>query len=192
VPMRRRTWFVDGRGSRLAAGRRPLAGAGVPAASGSRSWCRRREGRARRWWPPHRWWPGRRRAALRTAAAAPRSAGPGPGRARSPPTQSIEHKFESGSGTLRSPTGPRTAWVGRAGAATQRTLGDSRGQQETTNVKVSSGFAAIDVGSEIPGLGFHTAEPTWFCQCTRPSRSPSTCRPFFAADCGGRFLYRYW
>jgi hypothetical protein len=48
--------------------------------------------------------------------------------------------------------------VGRAGAATRRNLGDNKGQQETTNVEVSSGFAAIDVGSEIPGLGFHTAE----------------------------------
>jgi hypothetical protein len=54
--------------------------------------------------------------------------------------------------------GPLTAWVGRAGAATRRNLGDSKGQQETTNVEVSSGFAAIDVGSEIPGLRFHTAE----------------------------------
>jgi hypothetical protein len=42
--------FVDGRGSRPAAGRTPLAGAGVPAASGSRS-CRRRGCRARRWRP---------------------------------------------------------------------------------------------------------------------------------------------
>jgi transposase InsO family protein len=40
--------FVDGRGSRLAAGGTPRAGAGGPAASGSRSWCRRREGTARR------------------------------------------------------------------------------------------------------------------------------------------------
>jgi hypothetical protein len=48
--------------------------------------------------------------------------------------------------------------VGRAGAATRRNLGDSNGQEGTTNVEVSSGFSAIDVGSEIPGLGFHTAE----------------------------------
>jgi hypothetical protein len=45
--------FVDGRDSRLCVGRTPLAGAGVPAASGSRSWFCRRGGRARRWLPPH-------------------------------------------------------------------------------------------------------------------------------------------
>jgi hypothetical protein len=50
-----------------------------------------------------------RRAAPRTAPAAPRSAGPSPGRARSPPDQRIEHKFESGSRTLRSPIGPLRA-----------------------------------------------------------------------------------
>jgi hypothetical protein len=83
LPMRPRTEFVDGRGIHLAAGRTPLVGAGAPAASGSRSWCHRRGCRARRWRPPYRWWPGRRRAALRTAPAAPRSAGPGPGRAKS-------------------------------------------------------------------------------------------------------------
>jgi hypothetical protein len=43
---------VGGRGSRLAAGRTPLAGAGAPAASGSRPWSRRRRCRARRWRPP--------------------------------------------------------------------------------------------------------------------------------------------
>jgi hypothetical protein len=58
-------------------GRRPQAGVGVPAASGSRSWCRRRGGTARRWRPARGRWPGRRRAAPRTAAAVPRSAGPG-------------------------------------------------------------------------------------------------------------------
>jgi hypothetical protein len=54
VSIRRRNGFVDGRGTRLAAGRTPLAGAGVPAGSGSRSWCRRRGRRAQRWRPPHR------------------------------------------------------------------------------------------------------------------------------------------
>jgi hypothetical protein len=49
--------------------------------------------------------------------------------------------------------------VGRAGAATRRNVGDNKGQQETTNVEVSSGFAAIDGGSEIPGLGFHCDDP---------------------------------
>jgi hypothetical protein len=38
---------------------------------------------------------------------------------------------------------------------------DSNGQQQTTNVEVSSGFPAIDVGSEIPGLRFHTAKGTY-------------------------------
>jgi hypothetical protein len=49
-------------------------------------------GRARRWPPPHRWWRGRCRAARRTAPTAPRSAGPVPGRARSPPRQDLEYK----------------------------------------------------------------------------------------------------
>jgi hypothetical protein len=39
--------FVDGRGSRLGADRTLLGAAGTSAASGSRSWCRRRGGRAR-------------------------------------------------------------------------------------------------------------------------------------------------
>jgi hypothetical protein len=97
--------FVDGRGSRHAAGRMPPAGAGVPAASGSRSWCRRRGGTAQHWPPPHRWWPGRHRAAPRTAPAAPRSAGPGLGRAKSPPEQAIEHVFEILSAMLPTATG---------------------------------------------------------------------------------------
>jgi hypothetical protein len=50
--------FVDGRGSPLAAGRTPVAGAGAPAASGSRSWCRRRGCRARPWRPPRGQWSG--------------------------------------------------------------------------------------------------------------------------------------
>jgi hypothetical protein len=40
--------------------------------------------------------------------------------------------------TLRSPTGLLRARVGRAGAATQRNLGDSKGQQGITNLEVSS------------------------------------------------------
>jgi hypothetical protein len=118
--------FVDGRGSPLAAGRTPLAGVGVPAALGSRSWCRRRGGRARRWRPPPGSWPGRHPAAPRTAPAAPRSAGPRPGRARSPPDQRIEHKFEDGSGTLRSPTGPLRVWVAALGSQLSRTWGQQR------------------------------------------------------------------
>ena len=48
---------------------------------------RRRGSRARRWRPPRRWWPSRRRAVPRTTPAAPRSADPRPGRAKSPPEQ---------------------------------------------------------------------------------------------------------
>jgi hypothetical protein len=161
--MGRRSGFVDGRGTRLAAVRTPLAGAGAPAASGSRSWCRRRGCRARRWRPSPGWWPGRRRAAPRIAPAAPRSAGPSPGRARSPPNQGIEHKFESGSGTLRSPTGPLRAWVGRAGAATRRNLGDSKGQQGTTKAEVSGRQQGMAWAAKLL-TGFHTAEPTGFCR----------------------------
>ena len=105
--------FVDGRGSRLGAGRTPLGAADAPAASGSRSWCRRRGGRAPPWRLVRGRWRGRRRAAARIAPAEPRSAGPRPRRARSPPNQRIEHKFEIGSGALRSPTGPGWAALGR-------------------------------------------------------------------------------
>jgi hypothetical protein len=105
--------FVDGRDSRLAAGRTPLAGAGAPAASGSRSWCHRRGGRARRWRPPRGWWPGRCRAAPRIALTVPRSAGPGPGHAKSPPKQTIEQRFDAESGIL--PTPDRTGrWARRS------------------------------------------------------------------------------
>jgi hypothetical protein len=52
-------------------------------------------------------------------------------------TPTLEHRFESGLGTLRSPTGPISAWVGRAGAATERNLVDSSGQQGITNLEVS-------------------------------------------------------
>jgi hypothetical protein len=85
--------FVGGQGSRLAAGRTPLVGTGVPAASGSRSWCRQRVHTARRQRLPPGEWPSRRRAAPRTATTAPRSAGPGPGHAKSPPSQAIELMF---------------------------------------------------------------------------------------------------
>jgi hypothetical protein len=143
MPRHRRSGFVDGRSSRLAAGRTPRVGAGVPAASGSRSLCRRRGCTARPWRPARRRWPGRRRAAPRIAPAAPRSAGPSPGRASSPPNQGIEHKFESESRTLRSLTRQLRACTGRAGAATRRNLGNSNGQQETTDVEVSSHFTAF-------------------------------------------------
>jgi hypothetical protein len=51
------------------------------------------------------------------------------------------------------------------------------GQQETTNVEVSSGFPAIDVGSEIPGLGFHTAEATGVAILTAVRGCSTTSRP---------------
>jgi hypothetical protein len=118
--------FVDGRGSRLVAGGTPLGGAGAPAASGSRSWCRRRGCTAQRWRPPRRWWPSQRRATPRTAPAAPRSAGPGPGRARSPPNQAIEHKFEGASGRLRSPTGRSEPGCAAPGPQLSRAWGTAR------------------------------------------------------------------
>jgi hypothetical protein len=72
--------------------------------------------------PPLGWWPSRRRAAARTAAAAPRSAGPGPGRAKSPPGQPIELMFEGASGMLPTAAGraagaqrrPSRLWSGRS------------------------------------------------------------------------------
>ena len=66
-----------------AVGGRPRAGVVAQAASGSRSWCRRRGCTARPWRPPRGPWPGRRRAAPRTAPAAPPLAVPGQGRAKS-------------------------------------------------------------------------------------------------------------
>ena len=101
----RQPGFGGGRGSRLAAGRTPLAGAGAPAASGSRSWCRRHGGRAQRWSPPLGGRPARRRAAPRTAPAALRSADPALGRAKCPPRQDIERMFEIESGMLLTATG---------------------------------------------------------------------------------------
>ena len=84
----------DGPGTHLAAGCMPQAGVGVPTASDSRPRRRRRGGWARHLRPPHRGSPSRRRAAPRSAPTAPRSAIPGQVRARSPPTEPIEHKFE--------------------------------------------------------------------------------------------------
>jgi hypothetical protein len=136
--------FVDGRGSRLGVGRMPLAGAGAPAASGSRSWCRRRRCRARRWRPPHRWWPGRRRAAPRTAAAAPRSAGPGPGRAKSPPEQVIEQVFGTESGMLPTATG----WTagGTLGGTKPRPARVNSGQSWRGNDLVDGSFRRCAAG----------------------------------------------
>jgi hypothetical protein len=98
-----------GRRSRHGAGRTPQAGAAAQAASGSRSWCHQRGRTARAWRPARGRRPSRRRAALRTAPMAPRSAGPGPGLAKSPPRQASEHMFGVESGMLPSATG----WIGR-------------------------------------------------------------------------------
>jgi hypothetical protein len=121
--------FVDGRGSRLGAGRTPRAGAGAPAASGSRSWCRRRGYTARPRRPARGRWRGRRRAAPRTAPVALRSAGPSPGRAKSPPNQVIERMFENASARLLSPTGPLRVWVVAATRRNPGTTTDSRANE---------------------------------------------------------------
>ena len=43
------------------------------------------------------------------------------------------------------------------GAADGQNLGDSQGQQGTTNLEVSGRFTAPGPGRETAGLGFHTA-----------------------------------
>src|SRR5215211_9370379 len=130
---------VGGRRSRPGGGRTPRVGAAAQAASGSRPWRRRRGGRARRWRPPRGWWPGRGRAAARIAPAAPRSAGPALGRARSSPNQGIEHEFDTESGmvltaTSRSPPsvaalGPRTGGTWRSAAVWRRRSWDANAQE---------------------------------------------------------------
>jgi hypothetical protein len=101
--MHRRSKCVGGRGSRPGAGRTPQAGGAAQAASGSRPRYRPRGGTARCLRPAPGWFPSPRRAAPRTALAVLRSAGPGPGRARSPPRQGIEHVFETQSRMLLTP-----------------------------------------------------------------------------------------
>ena len=124
---------VAGRRSRPDAGRTPRAGAGVPAASGSRSGRRRRAGRARCWRPPGESLPGRRRAAPSGAAIGrPRS-----GSCQVPTDQAIEHKFESRSATLRSPPGRSEPGWAVLGPQLSGTWEDSRGQQWITNLEVS-------------------------------------------------------
>jgi hypothetical protein len=137
--------FVDGRGSRLAGGRRPLAGAGAPAASGSRSWCHRHGPTARRWRPPDRWWPGRRRAAPRTAPAALQSAGPGLGRAKSPPEQAIEHVFGIPSAMLPTATG---RIVGHIGGTDHRSAQVNSGQSRQARILVDGRLRRCAAGPE--------------------------------------------
>ena len=124
---------ADDRGSRLAVCHMPRVGADVPAASSSRSWCRRRGGRARCWRPAHRRWPGRRRAAARTAAAAPRSAGPGPGRAKSPPEQPIELMFEGRIGNATDAAGRSTGHRADRSRLFSRRSASGVGQQMGSN-----------------------------------------------------------
>jgi hypothetical protein len=78
-------WSVAGSGrcSRRGPGRRRPAAAAAPAASGSRPWCHRPGGRARRGRPLGGWRRGRRQAARRSAPAGRRSAGSGWGRGAS-------------------------------------------------------------------------------------------------------------
>jgi beta-glucosidase len=78
---RRRPVGGGGRRSRRGPGRRRRAAAAAPAASGSRPWCRRPAGRARRGRPPPGWRRGRRRATRRTAPGGRRSGGSGWGHA---------------------------------------------------------------------------------------------------------------
>jgi hypothetical protein len=82
----------------------------------------------------------------------------------SPPYQAIEHKFESRSGTLRSPPG---AAHRLGGPRWGRSSAESGGQQRTVGISESGGqrrFAALGLGSETAGVGFHTAEATGPCE----------------------------
>jgi hypothetical protein len=185
VSRHRQPESVGDRGNRPGAGGTTRAGAGAPAASGFTPRRRRHGGRARPWRPPPRWRRGRRRAAPRTAPATPRAVGPSPGHARSPPNQHIEHKFDSGSGTLRSPTGLLRTSVGRAGAATQRNLGDNSGQQGITNREVSGGSRRLAWGAKLLDWAFTRQRPQGpvrrFSSISRPALRPATGVP--ALDC---------
>jgi hypothetical protein len=144
-PIARWPKSVGGRGSPRGGGRTPQAGVGASAASGSRSWCRRRGGTAGRWRPPQRWWPGRRRAAPRTAAAVPRSAGPGLGRAKSPPEQAIELMFEIPSAMLRTATG---RIVGHIGGTEHRSARVNSGQSRQARILVDGRLRRCAAGPE--------------------------------------------
>jgi 5-methylthioadenosine/S-adenosylhomocysteine deaminase len=60
---------------------------------------------------------------------------------------------------------------GRTGAADQRNLGDSEGQQGTANLEVIGRLAAMHLGLETPGARFHTAEGTALRGTTSPTAS---------------------
>jgi hypothetical protein len=178
---------VGGRGSRPDAGRRPRAGAAAQAASGSRSWCRRRGctldvgGRLTDGGQVDA---EQLRAPLQRRRDRPAQVRvvPVPHQTRVSNTSSTANRERYVVRRGRSePGGPRWGRNSAEPGGQQRTAGDNRrrGQQP---------FHSVHLARETPGLRFHTAEPTWLCQCTRRSRSPSTSRPFFAADRGGRFL----
>ena len=60
---------------------------------------------------------------------------------------------------IAEPTAPQSP-RGRIGAADGRNLADSKGQEGISKIEVSGRFAAIGLGCETAGLGFHTAEAT--------------------------------
>jgi hypothetical protein len=133
----RRPGSADGRGSRPGASHTPRVGAAALAASGSRPWSRRRGGTARPWWRAYGRWPGRRRAAPRTAPAAPRSAGqvqvvPGPHRTSVSNTSSrVDRERCVARKAAQSLSGPRWGRNSAEPGGQQRTAGDNepRGQQ---------------------------------------------------------------
>jgi hypothetical protein len=78
------------------------------------------------------------------------------------PTQAIEHKFESGSATLRSPTGPLIAEVGPRWG---RSSADPGGQQRTagiTSLEVSGGSQRLAWGAKLLDWAFTRQRPHLF------------------------------
>jgi len=150
-PRTRAGWqeCADGRCSHRAVGRTPLAGAAAQAASGSKSWCRPRGCRARRWRPPRGRLSGRCQAAPRTAPAAPRSAGPGSGRARPPPRQTSEQTFEDrGQGGARLPVSMRGRFrlTGRRASCVPYGAGSGDSWQSFTVTRVTLTCAHSSIG----------------------------------------------
>jgi hypothetical protein len=68
---------------------------------------------------------------------------------------------------------PRQLPSGRTGAAAWRNLGDSKGQQRTTNVQFSGRFSGMYLGRECPGLRFHSAFTRQRPQVRNLSRPPA-------------------
>jgi hypothetical protein len=70
-------------------------------------------------------------------------------------------RLDCRSGVQRCPSGGATLLQpGRTGAADQRSLGDSEGQQGTANLEVSGRLVAMHLGRETPAARFLTAEAT--------------------------------